>query len=128
MVYIFINFTFYVKNVVHGQLFQIVRSKKSWKRRPQFRKPLSFPIFHKSRHLIQMIHGRFVSSYRQNYSTKEKIILKKVEWSQLDKGDDSAGIYLLKVNNRNIRIRFEICSELTWNTPMRKEMHMQLAN
>ena len=30
---------------------------------------------------------------------------------------DPAGIYLLKVNNRNSRIRCEICSELTINTP-----------
>ena len=28
-----------------------------------------------------------------------------------------AGIYLLKVNNRNTRARCEICSKLTINTP-----------
>ena len=28
-----------------------------------------------------------------------------------------AGIYLLKVNNRNSRIRSEICSNLTMKTP-----------
>ena len=29
----------------------------------------------------------------------------------------SAGIYLLKVNNRNIKTRCEICSKLTIKTP-----------
>ena len=31
-----------------------------------------------------------------------------------------AGIYLLKVNNRNTRARCEICSKLTINTPERR--------
>ena len=31
-----------------------------------------------------------------------------------------AGIYLLKVNNRNTRTRYEICSKLTINTPERR--------
>ena len=30
---------------------------------------------------------------------------------------DSAGNYMFKVNNRNIRIRCEICSKLTLMTP-----------
>ena len=33
----------------------------------------------------------------------------------------SAGIYLLKVNNRNTRIRCEICSKLTIKTPERSQ-------
>ena len=33
--------------------------------------------------------------------------------------DFPAGIYLLKVNNRNIRTRCEICSKLTIKTPER---------
>ena len=33
---------------------------------------------------------------------------------------DPAGIYLLKVNNRNTRTRREICSKLTINTPERR--------
>ena len=33
---------------------------------------------------------------------------------------DPAGIYLLKVNNRNTRTRCEICSKLTINTPERR--------
>ena len=32
-----------------------------------------------------------------------------------------AGIYLLKVNNRNTRTRCEICSKLTINTPERRQ-------
>ena len=32
-----------------------------------------------------------------------------------------AGIYLLKVNNRNTRARCEICSKLTINTPERRQ-------
>ena len=35
-----------------------------------------------------------------------------------------AGIYLLKVNNKNTRTRFEICSKLTMKTPERR--HWQL--
>ena len=31
-----------------------------------------------------------------------------------------AGIYLLKVNNRNIRTRYEICSKLTTKIPERR--------
>ena len=32
-----------------------------------------------------------------------------------------AGIYLFKVNNRNTRTRYEICSKLTINTPERRQ-------
>ena len=35
-------------------------------------------------------------------------------------GSIPAGIYLLKVNNRNTRTRCEICSKLTINTPERR--------
>ena len=33
-----------------------------------------------------------------------------------------AGIYLLKVNNRNSRTKCEICSKLTIETPERRQM------
>ena len=33
--------------------------------------------------------------------------------------NNQAGIYLLKVNNRNTRTRCDICSKLTINTPER---------
>ena len=33
----------------------------------------------------------------------------------------SVGIYLLKINNRNTRARYEICSKLTINTPERHQ-------
>ena len=33
-----------------------------------------------------------------------------------------AGIYLLKVNNRNTRTRYEICSKLTIKTPEREHI------
>ena len=32
------------------------------------------------------------------------------------------GIYLLKVNNRNTRTRYEICSKLTIKTPERRHL------
>ena len=35
-----------------------------------------------------------------------------------------AGIYLLKVNNRNTRTRCEICSKLTIKTPERRQWHL----
>ena len=34
----------------------------------------------------------------------------------------TAGIYLLKVNNRNSRTRFEICSKLAIKTPERRQL------
>ena len=36
-------------------------------------------IFHKSQYFFHMRHGRFVSSYRQNYSMKQTWILNKSE-------------------------------------------------
>ena len=36
--------------------------------------------------------------------------------------NDPAGIYLFKVNNRNSRIRYEICSKLTIKAPERRQM------
>ena len=44
----------------------------------------------------------------------------KVEISKHIAGNNPAGIYLLKVNNRNTRTRCEICSKLTINTPERR--------
>ena len=41
-----------------------------------------------------------------------KIVLKP-NWNMFN---NSAGIYLFKVNNRNTRTRCEICSKLTINT------------
>ena len=38
-------------------------------------------------------------------------------------GEDPAGIYLLKVNNRNTRTRCEICSKLTIKKPERRQWH-----
>ena len=38
-------------------------------------------------------------------------------------GEDPAGIYLLKVNNRNTRIKCEICSKLTIKKPERRQWH-----
>ena len=35
-----------------------------------------------------------------------------------------AGIYLLKVNNRNTRTRCEICSKLTINTPEQRQLRL----
>ena len=39
-----------------------------------------------------------------------------------------AGIYLLKVNNRNTRTRCEICSKLTINTPERRHSSVSIVN
>ena len=36
---------------------------------------------------------------------------------------DQAGIYLLKVNNINTRLRCDICSKLTIKTPGRRQWH-----
>ena len=37
---------------------------------------------------------------------------------------DPAGIYLLKVNNRDTRPRCEICSKLTRKTPERRQLRL----
>ena len=44
-----------------------------------------------------------------------------------DTDDDTAGIYLFKVNNRNIRTRCEICSKLTIKTPERRQWQHVIA-
>ena len=41
----------------------------------------------------------------------------------MNKIHNPAGIYLLKVNNRNTRARSEICSNLTIKTPERRQWH-----
>ena len=42
----------------------------------------------------------------------------------LNKNDtDPACIYLLKVNNKNTKTRFRICSKLTIKTPERRQWH-----
>ena len=38
--------------------------------------------------------------------------------------EDPAGIYLLKVNNRNTRTRRKICSKLTIKIPERRHWHL----
>ena len=38
-------------------------------------------------------------------------------FSQLTQKHNPAGIYLLKINSRHTRTRFEICSKLTVKTP-----------
>ena len=43
--------------------------------------------------------------------------LSKNKKKETKQGMSPAGIYLLKVNNRNIRTRSEICSKLTTKTP-----------
>ena len=40
----------------------------------------------------------------------------------------AAGIYLLKVNNRNTRRRCEICSKLTKKTPERRQWRVSIVN
>ena len=39
-----------------------------------------------------------------------------------------AGTYLLKVNNRNTRVRCEICSKLTIKTPERRRSSVFISN
>ena len=41
---------------------------------------------------------------------------------------DLAGIYLLKVNNRNTRTRCEICSVLTIKIPERRHWRVSIVN
>ena len=41
-----------------------------------------------------------------------------LKWVKIVKRAPPAGIYLLKVNNRNTRTRCEICSKLTIKTPV----------
>ena len=56
------------------------------------------------------------NSFSNNISSKFCVDIKKYEFS-----DIPAGIYLLKVNNRNTRIRCETCSKLTIKIPERRQ-------
>ena len=47
-------------------------------------------------------------------------IKEDLEYSVLTLNSIPVGIYMLKVNNRNTRTRFEICSKLTLKTPERR--------
>ena len=47
--------------------------------------------------------------------------VRKSKTNIFDESINSAGIYLLKVNNRNTRTRCEICSKLTIKTPKRRQ-------
>ena len=51
------------------------------------------------------------------YNDKQKWYKNVYEYLQQT---NPAGIYLLKVNNRNTRTRCEICSKLTIKTPERR--------
>ena len=47
--------------------------------------------------------------------------VRKSKANAFDESINTAGIYLLKVNNRNTRTRCEICSQLTIKTPKRRQ-------
>ena len=47
--------------------------------------------------------------------------VRKSKTNIFDESINPAGIYLLKVNNRNTRTRCEICSNLTIKTPKRRQ-------
>ena len=61
----------------------------------------------------------------KNYSptkVKSQNLLTNISYNRLKRidFDNPAGIYLLKVNNRNTRTRCVICSKLTIKTPERR--------
>ena len=60
---------------------------------------------------------------QQIYNTT-KLTLNSISFSGTSDNDkrlNPVGIYMLKVNNGNTRIRCEICSELTIKTPERRQ-------
>ena len=52
--------------------------------------------------------------------------VQKSKTNTFDESINPAGIYLLKVNNRNTRTRCEICSKLTIKTPKRRQQIVYL--
>ena len=57
--------------------------------------------------------------------TRKQYRIYKIEQTKagalINQGHDSVGIYMFKVNSRNIRTRCEICSKLTIKTSERRQ-------
>ena len=70
-----------------------------------FKPQANFPVSLKQKFLIV--------KFLNKYGATERNYLR----SSLTAKENPAGIYLLKVNNRNIRTRCEICSKVTIKTP-----------
>ena len=71
--------------------------------------------------LLLCIEIQFVFMVRWKWSGPKNFQngnLMKLSWIG---GQSTVGIYLLKVNNRNTRIRCEICSKLTIKIPKRRQ-------
>ena len=60
------------------------------------------------------------NTFLDNCSDQGYVEPSDISWKHLNTAIP-AGIYLLKVNNRNTRTRCEICSKLTIKTPERRQ-------
>ena len=76
--------------------------------------------FHISEHLFlrKPLAGCFSRSYFSRTPSKTTKY-----WRETWQRSDPTGIYLLKVNKRNIRTRYKICSKLTIKTPEQRHWH-----
>ena len=82
--------------------------------RSQYQKPFNYLIPQRDHSLLWY----FIISlkYLVEFDNVKKTI--KIHFSMIP-----AGIYLLEVNNRNTRIRYEICSKLTIERSERRQWH-----
>ena len=55
------------------------------------------------------------------YHSVDNILTQRLKETSLKKLNNPANICLFKVNNRNTRKRFEICSKLTIKTPEQRQ-------
>ena len=71
----------------------------------------------------QIFNAKFIIQVMLKVSNKKEILFQKEnKFIQIRNSNGvPVGIYLLKVNNRNTRIRCEICSKLTIKTPERRQ-------
>ena len=66
-------------------------------------------------HLWDQLYSRVV------YHSVDNILTQRLQETSLKKLNNPANISLFKVNNRNTRKRFEICSKLTIKTPEQRQ-------
>ena len=66
-------------------------------------------------HLWDQLYSRVV------YHSVNNILTQRLQETSLKKLNNPANICLFKVNNRNTRKRFEICSKLTIKTPEQRQ-------
>ena len=86
-------------------------------------------VLYGSLNLKNLLYGKLslmITIFTSNIPWKSYVLMMKkiLIWTHLMQWNNPANIYLLKVNNRNIKKRYEICSLLTVKTPQRCQWHL----